>query len=127
MNEAQAQKRINKLREELNFHNYRYYVLDDPAVSDAEYDQLLRELESLEQRFPRLVTPTSPTQRVGAPPLEKFETIRHSLPMLSLANAFEEEEVREFDRRVKRFLRTSGGGGILRRAKDGRCFCRVDL
>lgn len=107
MNEAQAQKRINKLREEINFHNYRYYVLDDPAVSDAEYDRLLRELESLERQFPRLVTPTSPTQRVGAPPLEKFETVRHTIPMLSLANAFDEEEVREFDARMKRFLGTS--------------------
>jgi DNA ligase (NAD+) len=93
MNEAQAQKRIEKLREEINFHNYRYYVLDDPAVSDAEYDRLMRELESLEGQFPRLVTPTSPTQRVGAPPLEKFETVRHTLPMLSLANAFDEKEV----------------------------------
>ena len=107
MNEAQAQKQINKLREEIDFHNYRYYVLDDPAVSDAEYDRLLRELESLERQFPRLVTPTSPTQRVGAPPLEKFETVRHTIPMLSLANAFDEEEVREFDARVKRFLGTS--------------------
>ena len=106
VNEAQAQKRINKLREEIDSHNYRYYVLDDPAISDAEYDRLMGELESLEREFPRLVTPTSPTQRVGAPPLEKFETVRHTIPMLSLANAFEEEEVREFDRRVKRFLGT---------------------
>ncbi|MDH4264158.1 MAG: NAD-dependent DNA ligase LigA [Deltaproteobacteria bacterium] len=107
MNEAQAQAKIEKLREEINFHNYRYYVLDHPVISDAEYDQLMRVLENLEQQFPNFVTPTSPTQRVGAPPLEKFEEIRHTLPMLSLANAFEEEEVKEFDRRVKRFLETS--------------------
>ena len=108
MNEAQARKRIDKLREEINHHNYRYYVLDDPVISDYEYDQLMRELENLEGQFPHLKIPTSPTQRVGAPPLEKFEEVRHTLPMLSLANAFEEDEVREFDARVKRFLQTGG-------------------
>lgn len=107
MNEAQAKIKIEKLRGKINFHNYRYYVLDDPVISDAEYDQLMRELENWEKQFPDLVTPTSPTQRVGAPPLEKFEEIPHSQPMLSLANAFEEEEVKEFDGRVKRFLQTT--------------------
>jgi len=104
MDEAQAKKKIEKLREEINFHNYRYYVLDNPVISDAEYDRLMRELESFEEQFPHLKTPTSPTQRVGAPPLEKFEEARHTIPMLSLANAFEADEVREFDGRVKRFL-----------------------
>jgi DNA ligase (NAD+) len=107
MNEAQAKIRIVKLREEINFHSYRYYALDDPVISDAEYDQLMRELETLEEKFPQLKTPTSPTQRVGATPLDKFEEIRHTRPMLSLANAFEEGEVKEFDNRLKRFLRTS--------------------
>jgi DNA ligase (NAD+) len=106
MNEAQAKKRIEKLREELNFHNYRYYVLDDPVISDGSYDRLMRELEGLEKEYPRLITPSSPTQRVGAPPLDKFEEVRHAVPMLSLANAFEEAEVREFDGRVKRGLKT---------------------
>jgi DNA ligase (NAD+) len=106
MNQDQAQKRIDKLRQEINFHNYRYYALDEPVVSDAEYDRLLRELENLEKDFPDLISPDSPTQRVGAPPLEKFEEVRHSLPMLSLANAFEEAEVQEFDARVRRFLKT---------------------
>ena len=106
MNKEQAKKKIEKLRQEINFHNYRYYALDDPIVSDAEYDRLMRELEKLEEEFPDLRTPDSPTQRVGAPPLEKFEEVRHTLPMLSLGNAFEEEEVREFDARVKRFLKT---------------------
>jgi DNA ligase (NAD+) len=106
MNIEQAKNRIEKLRQEINIHNYRYYALDDPVVSDAEYDCLMRELETLEKEFPDLTTPDSPTQRVGAPPLDKFEEVRHSLPMLSLANAFEEEEVREFDARVKRFLKT---------------------
>ena len=114
MNEAQAKKKIEKLREEINFHNHRYYVLDNPAISDAEYDQLMRELEALEKQFPHLITPNSPTQRVGAPPLEKFEEVRHAVPMLSLANAFEEEEVKEFDDRVKRFLKTDPGYRILR-------------
>jgi DNA ligase (NAD+) len=106
MNKDQAQKRIAKLREEIHYHNYRYYALDDPVVSDSEYDRLMRELENLEREFPGLISPDSPTQRVGTAPLEKFEEVRHSLPMLSLANAFEEEEVREFDARVKRFLKT---------------------
>jgi len=107
MNEAQAKKRIEKLREEINFHNYRYYVLDDPVISDPEYDRLMRDLEGLEKEYPRLITPNSPTQRVGAPPLDKFEEVRHAVPMLSLANAFEEAEVREFDDRLKRFLKRS--------------------
>jgi DNA ligase (NAD+) len=107
MNEAQAKKRIEKLREEINFHNYRYYVLDDPVISDAEYDRLMRELEGLEKEYAHLITPNSPTQRVGAPPLDKFEEVRHAVPMLSLANAFEEGEVREFDDRLKRFLKST--------------------
>ena len=106
MNEGQAKKRIDKLRKDINYHNYRYYALDDPVISDYEYDRLMRELENLETQFPYLKTPTSPTQRVGAPPLEKYQEIQHTLPMLSLANAFEENEVREFDARVKRFLET---------------------
>jgi DNA ligase (NAD+) len=105
MNEGQAKKRIEKLREEINFHNHRYYVLDDPVITDAEYDRLMGELEGLEKEYPRLITPDSPTRRVGAPPLDKFEEVRHAIPMLSLANAFEEEEVREFDDRLKRFLK----------------------
>ena len=102
----QAKRKIEKLRKEIHEHNYRYYVLDQPVISDAEYDHLMRELEDLERRFPQLITPTSPTQRVGAPPLDKFEEVRHTIPMLSLANAFEEEEIREFDRRIRRFLET---------------------
>src|SRR5208337_516442 len=107
MNEAQAKKRIDKLRKEINYHNYRYYVLDNPVISDYEYDPLMRELENLETQFPHLKSPTSPTQRVGALPLEKFQEVRHTFPMLSLANAFAEDEVKEFDVRVKRFLETT--------------------
>ncbi len=98
--------RVQELREQINYHNYRYYVLDDPVVSDAEFDRLLMELTRLEEQYPELVTPDSPTQRVGAAPLAKFETVRHRVPMISLENAFSEEEAREFDERLKRFLRT---------------------
>lgn len=98
------EQQLEQLRSKIRYHNYRYYVLDDPEISDAEYDALMQELLELEKKYPLLVTPDSPTQRVGAPPLDKFETVRHTLPMLSLANAFEEEEVWEFDSRIKRFL-----------------------
>jgi DNA ligase (NAD+) len=100
-------KRVEKLREEIEYHNYRYYILDQPEISDAQYDRLMRELEKLEEQYPELRTPNSPTQRVGAPPLEEFEIVRHTIPMLSLANAFDETEAREFDKRVKKFLATS--------------------
>jgi DNA ligase (NAD+) len=100
-------KRVEKLREEIEYHNYRYYILDQPEISDAQYDRLMRELEKLEEQYPELRSPNSPTQRVGAPPLEAFEIVRHTIPMLSLANAFEEGEARDFDKRVKKFLGTS--------------------
>jgi DNA ligase (NAD+) len=100
-------KKVEKLREEIGYHNYRYYVLDQPEVTDAEYDRLMRELEKLEEQYPELRSPNSPTQRVGAPPLESFEIVRHTIPMLSLANAFEESEARDFDKRVKKFLGSS--------------------
>lgn len=101
-------KRLKELRESINYHNYRYYILDQPEISDSEYDLLMRELVDLETNYPQFTTPDSPTQRVGAPPLEKFETVTHSIPMLSLENAFNEEEAREFDERVKRYLKVTG-------------------
>jgi DNA ligase (NAD+) len=100
-------KRVEKLREEIEYHNYRYYILDQPEISDAQYDRLMRELEKLEEQYPEFRSPNSPTQRVGAPPLEAFEIVRHTLPMLSLANAFDETEARDFDKRVKKFLGSS--------------------
>jgi DNA ligase (NAD+) len=99
-------RRTKQLREAIEYHNYRYYVLDDPEISDAEYDGMMRELEKLEKDHPELYDPNSPTQRVGAPPLEEFETVTHTIPMLSLANGQNEDEVREFDQRVQRFLGT---------------------
>ncbi len=96
---------IQELRESINYHNYRYYVLDSPEISDQDYDRFFRTLEELEKKYPHLITPDSPTQRVGAPPLESFKTVTHNLPMLSLGNAFAEEEIIEFGRRLKRFLK----------------------
>jgi len=98
--------RIAELRELINEHNYRYYVLDDPIISDAEYDALMRELIALEEAHPELVTPDSPTQRVGAPPSEAFAIVEHRVPMLSLANAFSPDELRAFDQRTKRLAET---------------------
>ncbi|KIH77941.1 DNA ligase (NAD+) [Geoalkalibacter ferrihydriticus] len=104
MNRSDAQTRHRQLCRQIEHHNYLYYVLDQPEVSDAEYDRLMRELLDLERDFPDLATPESPTQRVGAQPLDKFEPAPHSLPMLSLENALGEAEWREFDARVRRFL-----------------------
>ena len=103
-NEAKARVRAKRLREEIERHNYRYYVLDDPEISDAEYDALLRELQSIEESHPSLKDALSPTQRVGHAPLDRFAPARHSTPMLSLANADSPEQVREFDGRVRRLL-----------------------
>lgn len=97
-------KRIQQLRDEINHHNYRYYVLDEPEIPDEEYDRLLRELQQLEQQYPEFITPDSPTQRVGAAPLAQFEEVQHLLPMLSLNNAFDEQEVTDFDRRAREKL-----------------------
>jgi len=104
MDRAQAQVRIDQLRAEIERHDYQYYVLDEPTVPDAEYDRLMRELQDLERQFPDLVTPESPTQRVGGEPLEGFAEVRHETPMLSLANAFSEEEIIQFHERVTRGL-----------------------
>src|SRR5688500_9125521 len=96
--------RAQALREEIERHNYQYYALDAPLVSDAEYDSLFRELQALEAEHPDLVTPQSPTQRVGTAPQGDFGQVTHRLPMLSLANAFAEDEVAAFDRRVREGL-----------------------
>jgi DNA ligase (NAD+) len=96
--------RVEDLREQVRYHNRRYHVDDAPEISDAEYDALYRELEALEDEHPELITPDSPTQRVGGEPIEGFEEVRHSVPMLSLANARKIEDVREWDARVRRLL-----------------------
>lgn len=105
---AEIQKEIHHLRQEIEKHNRQYYVLDHPLVSDAEYDRLFRRLVELERKHPEFASPDSPTQKVGAPPIEKFATVRHTYPMLSLNNANDQEEVKEFHERIQRFLKSSG-------------------
>ncbi len=108
--EKEAVKRcVADLRKKIHYHNYRYYVLNEPEISDAEYDRLFNELEEFESKYPELVTPDSPTQRVGAKPLEAFGTYKHSIPLLSLNSVSEVEEVRDFDERVRKFLGEAGG------------------
>ena len=97
-------KKIKLLRQQINDHNYRYYVLDDPVISDGEYDQLFRTLEQCEQQHPELIVPESPTQRIGAEPLEAFGTVTHRIPMMSLSNAMSDDELNAFDERLKKAL-----------------------
>ncbi len=104
MTKKEAEKRIQELRKQINYHNYRYYVLDDPVISDEEYDRLFKELIELEKRFPEFKSPESPTQRVGAPPRKEFTPFTHKEEMFSLQDARNEDEIIEFARRVKRFL-----------------------
>lgn len=103
------QARSTWLRTELNRHNHAYHVLDNPTIPDAEYDKLFRELQSLEQAHPELITPDSPTRRVGAAPLAQFAQVRHSVPMLSINNGFAEADIIGFDRRIKEVLKTDTG------------------
>lgn len=105
--DEQTRSRTEFLRSELHRHNYRYFVLDDPEISDAEYDRMMQELIFLEQAYPELESPDSPSARVGSPPLDKFETVRHAVPMLSLDKGFSEEELLAFDKRVHRSLEIS--------------------
>ncbi len=105
-NKQQAAIQIEQLRQQINHHNYQYYVLDTPEVPDAEYDRLYRTLQSLEKQFPELITRDSPTQRVGDVPLSSFAQVKHEIPMLSLDNVFNEEELRDFYRRVRQRLDT---------------------
>ncbi len=100
----EAKKRIEKLREEIVFHEKKYYVENDPQISDYEFDMLTKELKNLEKKFPELTTPESPTQRVGEQPLEGFASIEHSTPMLSLDNCYTEEELKEFEERIQKII-----------------------
>ena len=104
MSVPEIERRIQQLRDEINYHNYRYYILDDPDISDAAFDLLLRELQSYEQQHPEFITPDSPTQRVGAAPLTGFATVAHTIPMVSLDNGFAEAEIRDFDARIRKLL-----------------------
>ena len=104
MVDVETNRRVAELSRKINQHNHRYYVLDDPIISDAEYDRLMQELQRLEQEYPELVTPQSPTQRVGAEPASAFAQVQHRQPMLSLANAFELEGLQSWYRRAKNLL-----------------------
>ncbi|MBJ90583.1 MAG: DNA ligase (NAD(+)) LigA [Woeseia sp.] len=97
---ARIQKEVVSLRKEIQYHDYRYHVLDDPDIPDAEYDRLIRKLLAIEAEYSELITQNSPTQRVGAEPVTSFETVTHQIPMLSLDNVFEEEGLREFQKRI---------------------------
>jgi DNA ligase (NAD+) len=100
--DEKMKNRVKQLQKALHEHNFYYHVLDDPKISDAEFDRLLQELKGLEEKYPELVTPDSPTQRVGAPPLSAFDQAEHTLPMLSLDNAFSEQDILDFDARIRK-------------------------
>ncbi len=108
MDEHKASERLAELRREIHYHDHRYYVLDDPIITDAEYDRLYRELVELEEQFPQFVTEDSPSRRVGGAPLSSFEEVAHPFPMYSLDNAFDLEEFRAFDQKVRRYLKMNG-------------------
>jgi DNA ligase (NAD+) len=126
---APALKRAAALREEIRDHDHRYYVLAEPVIADEAYDALMRELQELESAYPALVTPDSPTQRVGGAPAKEFATVTHDPPMLSLGNSYSEDEIRDFDRRVRELLGTASpvymaelkidGVAITLRYRDG--------
>ncbi len=99
-----ARQRVQKLREQIEYHNRLYHSLDEPEITDADFDALMRDLQALEAAHPELATPDSPTRRVGAVPSSKFAEVRHAVPMLSPSNAFSEQEVRDFVRRIEEKL-----------------------
>ena len=98
---------IKSLRKKINNHNYQYYVLDNPIISDSEYDKLLKELELIEKKYPEFIIPESPTQRIGAQPIESFGTVTHRITMMSLANAMSDDELKAFDKRLKKKLNSA--------------------
>jgi DNA ligase (NAD+) len=120
LSEAQAKSELKRLAKEIGEHDKSYYQNDAPEISDADYDKLRKRLLAIEQRFPKLVTKESPSQRVGAAPSGRFAKVAHSVPMLSLGNAFSDEDVTEFVERVRRFLKIDGELDIVAEPKiDG--------
>src|SRR5262249_6335703 len=111
--------RAAELRRLIDHHNYQYYVEARPEISDREFDKLLRELQNLEKSHPELITPDSPTQRVGGQPIEGFETIRHRVPMLSIDNTYNADEIRDFDRRVRKLLPSEDVTYVVELKMDG--------
>src|SRR5512142_1202345 len=113
------EKKISDLREKIRYHEHRYYVLDDPEISDAEFDKLMAQLNGLEADNPELVSADSPTQRVGGKPREGFVKVRHSAPMLSLDNTYSEEELRNWERRVHELSGRKDVGYVCELKLDG--------
>jgi DNA ligase (NAD+) len=121
----ETRKRVERLRNEIHYHDYKYYVENNPEISDYQYDKLVKELKELEERYPTLKTSTSPTQRVGGAPVEGFPTVEHRVPMLSLENAYSEEEIREFERRLHRELPGEEFEYVVELKIDGVSFCLI--
>ena len=119
MSASSNEKRVADLRQKIEKANYEYHVLDQPSIADEAYDALMRELQSLEAAHPELVTPESPTQRVGAPASTRFAPVQHAAPMLSLSNAFNEEELRAFEQRVRKLLGRDDVGYVCELKIDG--------
>ena len=113
------QNQINGLRKQLNYHNNRYYVLDSPEISDAEYDNLMQSLRKLEEQYPQFLTPDSPTQRVGAAPVEALGVVEHPLPLLSLGNAFVTEDLYAWHTRTLKLLGVSQFDMVCEHKMDG--------
>src|SRR5579885_3108222 len=113
------EKKVESLRDKIRHHEYQYFVLDSPEISDQDFDKLMRQLRELEAEHPELLTPDSPTQRVGGKPREGFVKVRHSSPMLSLDNALGPEEPRDFDRRVKGLLKAEPYAYVAELKLDG--------
>ncbi|MBA7713794.1 DNA ligase [subsurface metagenome] len=118
-------KKVEKLRNEIHYHDYKYYVENNPEISDYQYDELMRELKELEERYLFLKAPTSPTQRVGGGSVEGFSTVEHRVPMLSLENTYSEEEIREFERRLHRELPGEEFEYVVELKIDGVSFCLI--
>src|SRR5205823_13714159 len=116
---SDSKDRIEKLRDQIREHEYRYYVLADPTISDYDFDQLLRKLQKLEQEHPELITPDSPTQRVGGEPAKEFPSHTFSSPMLSLENAYSEDELRDWERRVIQLAGTESVDYVAELKIDG--------
>ena len=123
-NIEEIKKRVEKLREELEYHSYKYYVLDQPEISDYDYDRMMNELIKLEEEYPELKSPTSPTQRVGGAPLKEFKQVVHSIPMLSLQDVFSFEELKNWVNKIKEVYSEAEFVVELKIDEIGRASCR---
>ncbi|HQM55663.1 MAG TPA: NAD-dependent DNA ligase LigA, partial [Anaerolineaceae bacterium] len=120
MTNSEERSEISQLRREINFHNYRYHVLEEPVISDYEYDMMMKRLRELEETNPELITPDSPTQRIGSIPVEKFLKVAHPAPILSLANAFNKNELLAWYERIEKIdPRVSTSGFVMEPKIDG--------